>query len=181
MNIDKTKTRPPVIWVTGLAGAGKTTIAEILYESLRKSDQRVVKLDGDAIRDVCDNDLGHSLVERIKNAYRLCRFAEYLNSQSLTVICSTMSLYSEIWEWNRIHFPNYFEIYLKVSNETLNLRNKKNLYTDTNHTTQKNVVGVDLGFNEPPNPTLTLINEPPSDAQSNVSIILKTLSERKVI
>lgn len=169
---------PPLIWITGLAGAGKTTIAELLYTSLRESSSRIVKLDGDAIRSICDNDLGHSLADRIKNAYRLCRLAEYLNKQGLIVICSTMSLYPEIWEWNKNHFPNYIEVYVKVSPETLSLRNKKNLYVPTDQETQRNVVGIDLEFNEPPEPTLTLINEHPTDAQSNVDKIIALLTAR---
>ena len=62
---------------------------------------RVVHLDGDAIREIMGNDLGHTLKDRIQNAFRISRMCHFLQQQGqIGHVCSTMSLYPEIWHWN---------------------------------------------------------------------------------
>ena len=85
-----------VYWVTGLSGAGKTTITTELVSRLRRDGVQVVHIDGDVIRRMNGNDLGYDLKDRIANAYRISRLCQFLQSQGVTVICSTMSLYPEI-------------------------------------------------------------------------------------
>lgn len=168
---------PPVVWITGLAGSGKTTIATLVHAQLSSHYQNVLQIDGDAVREICGNDLGHSPEDRIKNAYRLCRFAHYLNTQGMLVVCSTMSLYPEIWHWNRAHFPLYLEVYLRVTNETLHTRNKKSLYSTDNAGQGTHVVSLDLEFNEPEKPHLTLDNDTLQSQQHNVSQIIDAVTK----
>ncbi len=67
-----------LIWVTGLAGAGKSTAAKYLVEKLKgKNISNVVTVDDDNIREICGNDLGYSLEERKKNAWRIVKLCEY--------------------------------------------------------------------------------------------------------
>ena len=66
-----------VIWVIGLSGAGKTTLAKEVMSRAKKINKKLVHIDGDALREIFDNDLGHSIDDRKK--MRL----EYANSQSL--------------------------------------------------------------------------------------------------
>lgn len=136
-----------LIWITGLAGAGKSTAAKYLIEKLRNDQIRnIVMIDGDSVREICDNDLGYSLEERKKNAWRIVKLCEYLCNQGLIVVCATVSLYKEIHEYIYTHFDNPRIIFLNISQEIINRRNQKELYT-----TGINVVGVNIGYDIPIN------------------------------
>ena len=60
-----------VIWVIGLAGSGKSTISKIIHNAFLKSALPTVLVDGDEIRKIFGNDLGHSIKDRLKNASRI--------------------------------------------------------------------------------------------------------------
>ncbi len=148
-----------VYWITGLAGAGKTSIAKALFTKLRAIKENVVFLDGDAIREIMGNDLGHNTSDRIKNAYRISRMCCFLAEQGLDVACATMSLFHEIQRWNRNHIKNYFQIYVKVSHDVLLQRDKKILYSGLLNGTAENVVSLDLPFEEPIENDLVIEND----------------------
>ena len=143
-----------VIWITGLSGAGKTTVANEVAALVRARNDVVVQLDGDDVREVFGNDLGFSREDRLTNARRISRLCLMLSSQGLQVVCSTVSLFSEIHKWNRKNLANYVEVYLRVSDDTLSVRNKKGLRQGAS-----NVVGVDQPYDVPETPDLVLDNE----------------------
>lgn len=117
-----------LVWITGLAGAGKSTAAKHLIEKLKeKGVLNVVMIDGDSIREICNNDLGYSLEERKKNAWRIVKLCEYLCKQGIIVVCATVSLYREIHEYIYSHFDNPKIIFLNISREVINQRNQKKL------------------------------------------------------
>lgn len=147
-----------VIWITGLSGAGKTSIARRVVERLR-SRQAVVLLDGDVVRQIVDDpNTGHDPEARLVNAYRICRMAQVLAVQGISVVVATMSLYREIHAWNRRNFPGYVEVYLKVDLEVLRARDPKGLYARSDCNDEEHLVGVDLPFEEPLDPDLAIDN-----------------------
>lgn len=148
-----------VFWITGLAGAGKTSIAKALFDELNRKNEKVVFIDGDAIREITGNDLGHHTEDRIKNAYRISRMCHFFSDQGQNVVCATMSLYHEVQRWNREHIAKYFQIYVKVSQEVLFKRDQKGLYTGAGKGEEKNVVGVDIPFQEPIGNDLVIEND----------------------
>ncbi len=118
-----------VYWITGLSGAGKTSVGKLLYEKMKQKYPNIVFLDGDVLREVFGNDLGYTREERIKCAMRYARLCRMLQEQGMNVICCTISMFDEIRSWNREHIANYREIYVKVSMEELVRRNQKGLYS----------------------------------------------------
>lgn len=118
-----------VYWLTGLSGAGKTTIGKSLYEKMKQKYPNTVFLDGDVLREVFGNDLGYTREERIKCAMRYARLCKMLQEQDLNVICCTISMFDCIRDWNRENIINYREIYVRVSMEVLKERNQKGLYS----------------------------------------------------
>ncbi|MDR1147731.1 MAG: adenylyl-sulfate kinase, partial [Spirochaetaceae bacterium] len=70
-----------LVWITGLSGAGKTTAAKDLFESVKKIYPNTIMIDGDDFRDIFDNDLGYSVEDRIKNARRIVKMCKYLCDQ----------------------------------------------------------------------------------------------------
>ena len=90
-----------VFWVTGLSGAGKTTVGRELWRRLRAAGRQVFFLDGDALRAVIAEDLGHSADNRRRSAMRNARLCQLLAGQGADVVCATISLFHEVQRWNR--------------------------------------------------------------------------------
>jgi len=149
-----------VIWITGLSGAGKSTVARELVEQLRQAGEPAVLLDGDEVRAaVNDKNTGHDRASRLENAFRICRFTRLIADQGITVVVATMSLFKEVHAWNREYLANYFEVFLKVSLDVLHQRDARGLYSRATQGAVDNVVGVHLPYDEPASPHLVLVNE----------------------
>ena len=157
-----------VYWITGLSGAGKTTIGKLLYEELRKDYANTVFFDGDILRKAFGDDLGYEREDRIKCAMRYARLCDMLERQDINVICCTISMFHCVREWNRENIRNYHEIYIKASMETLQARNQKGLYSAA----KANVVGVSIEFEEPKTPNLILQNDGEYTPEEQVEKIL---------
>ncbi len=148
-----------VIWIIGLSGAGKTTIGKSLYTRLKAEHKNTVFLDGDLVRDIFGNDLGHSLDDRKKNADRVCQLCKLLDSQGINVVCCILSLFHESQRWNRENYSGYFEIFIDASQDELMQRDYKGLYQKALNGEIKNVAGVDIEFMPPENPDLVIRND----------------------
>lgn len=148
-----------VFWITGLSGAGKTTIGKLLYESLNKKHIKSVFLDGDILRDAFGGDLGYEEEDRHKCAKRYSGICKILAEQNINVIICTISMYDEVREWNRANIKDYFEVYIRVSMETLFSRNQKNLYKNHKGLVRPDVVGIKGVFEEPKSPDMIIDND----------------------
>ena len=157
-----------VYFFTGLSGAGKTTIGGLFHKHLKAMKKNVVLLDGDLIRPVFCEELGYSSEDRLYGAKRLFRVCRMLSDQGIDVVCCSISMYAEVRRWNRENIENYQEIYIKVTKETLLQRNQKGLYTSG-----KNVVGVDLPFDEPKESDVIVEN----DGQETPEVIVARLEK----
>mgnify|MGYP002510837448 FL=1 len=143
-----------VYFFTGLSGAGKTTIGGLFHQRLKATKPNVVLLDGDEIRVAFGEDVGYTNDERLRWAGRIFRVCKLLSAQGVDVVVCSIAMYESVRRWNRENIPNYKEIYIKVSKNTLMQRNQKGLYT-----AGKNVVGIDLPFDEPQSPDIVLHND----------------------
>ena len=149
-----------VIWITGLSGSGKSTVALAVGALLRRSGRHAVILDGDAVRMAIDDpSCGHDRASRLVNAYRICRFAKLLSDQGATVIVATMSLFHEIHEWNAAHLAGYVEVFLRVPLDILQRRDPKGLYRRHAAGVERDLGGVDLDVEEPRHPHLVVDND----------------------
>ena len=147
-----------VLWIIGLSGAGKTTLAKKVVEKIRSSKTNVVLIDGDMIRDVFGNDLGHTLEDRRQNADRICRLCKFLDDQGIHVVCAILSLFPESRSWNRGNIKNYYEVYIETPIDQLQKRDYKGLYRKFSHGKIKNVAGMDIEFIPPDSPDLIIQN-----------------------
>ena len=148
-----------VIWIIGLSGTGKTTLASQVVERIRRSGGKVVLLDGDLIRTLFGNDVDHTVEGRRRNAERLSVLSKFLADQGIHVVAAVLSIFPEWRRWNRENIPGYTEVYLKASMQTLLRRDIKNLYAKAMRGELPNVVGVDIPFPEPENPDLVIEND----------------------
>jgi adenylyl-sulfate kinase len=147
-----------LLWITGLSGAGKTTIGTEVYNILKEKYLNTVFIDGDIIREILGNDLGHDIEDRKKNAVRISKMCEFLTNQNVNVVCATMSLFKEIHELNRKNINQYYEILVDVNIDELVKRDSKGLYAKALKGEIKNVIGVDLPYDKPENPFMTIDN-----------------------
>lgn len=167
-----------VYWITGLSGAGKTTIGKLVYEKIKEKHPNTVFLDGDTLRQVFGGDLGYGREDRRQCAMRYARLCSMLEEQDINVVCCTISMFHSVREWNRKHIQNYQEIYVKVSWETLQQRNQKGLYSGVKVGDEQPVVGIDMEYEEPLCPDLVLQNDgqktPEEQAQTILSCVCKS-------
>ena len=149
-----------VIWITGLSGAGKTTVAEQLTLRIRELGLNPILLDGDVLRDLFKNtgaiSQTYNREARIKLALKYAHMCKILSSQGFTVVIATISMFREVYAWNRANLPNYFEVYLKVPLDELRLRDFKKIYQRYDAGELNNVAGLDLRIDEPLESHVTL-------------------------
>ncbi|MCI8423744.1 MAG: adenylyl-sulfate kinase [Lawsonibacter sp.] len=145
-------------WVTGLSGAGKTTVGTLLYQYLRCRKPGVVLLDGDMLRAMAEN---HDYTDegRERMAYQNMRLFRLLTEQGIDVVGCVIGMREKYRAWNRENIPNYKEIYLKVSLEELVNRDSKGLYRRALNRETTDVYGIDLKFEEPERPDVVVENE----------------------
>ena len=161
-----------VFWLTGLSGAGKTTVGRELWRRLRADGRPATFLDGDALRMAIADDLGHSVSERKQSAMRNARLCRLLAQQGCDVVCATISLFHEVQRWNRENIPGYREIYLQVPMKELRRRDSKGLYAKSRRNGIRDVVGVDVAAETPRTPDLVLNNYGGLDVATAVDRIM---------
>ena len=158
-----------VIWLIGMSGAGKTSIGREVYRLLNARRPNVIFLDGDDVRRVMGNDLGHTIEDRRVNAGRISRLCQFLDSQGIDVVCAILSIFHESQDWNRKQIPSYFEVYIRVPFDTLVARDRKGLYQEALRGEVKDVVGVDIEFPPPAHPDMVIDNEVPISSFERVA------------
>ena len=147
-----------VVWIIGLSGAGKTTLAERVVKEIRGRGRKVVLLDGDRVRELFGNDLGHSIAHRLKNADRICELSRFLEREDIDVVCSILSIFPESREWCRRELNDYYEVFIDTPKENLIARDSKGLYSKYMRGEIKDVAGFDLDFILPDSPDLRIEN-----------------------
>jgi adenylylsulfate kinase-like enzyme len=161
---------PPLIWITGMPGSGKTTLANDLVLSLRIKGKRCIQLDGDELRHILNKEnleSDYSPESRLDLALLYSRLAVALNSQGFIVVVSTVSLFWRVQELNRLYTKNYFEVFLDVDSKLLEAGSRSRLY----ETTLKHQLTPEL----PLKPDLTLKARKLADRKSWLSILEDSL------
>jgi adenylylsulfate kinase-like enzyme/phosphohistidine swiveling domain-containing protein len=164
-----------VFWITGLSGAGKTTLGQRLRDHLRAVGRSVIFLDGDALRGTISEGLGYSEGDRRKAAMRNARLCCLLAAQGTDVVCSTISLFHEVHRWNRSNIPGYFEIYLRVPLDELRRRDSKGVYDAAQN---GHAVGVGIPPEIPEAPDLIIENHGLVDVEAALGRILTAAAAR---
>jgi cytidine diphosphoramidate kinase len=153
-----------IVWLVGLSGAGKTSIARELHKFWQESDPATVLVDGDDIREVFTHDqspASHDMAGRRANAKRIIEICKWLDSQNINVICSVLFIFPDLMRDNRNIFSSYYEVFVDAPMHQLEERDGKGLYAGAREGRIKNVVGVDIDFPTPEQPDLVIDNSVP--------------------
>lgn len=149
---------PIVIWLTGLSGAGKSTIAFALNQHLAKSGFLSLVLDGNMVRKGLNKDLGFTLADRYENIRRVAEVCRILIGNKIIAICAFISPTNEIRHCakNIIGRENFFEIYVKTSFEICAERDTMGLYELSRIGKVIDFTGVSSPYEVPENPDLVI-------------------------
>lgn len=168
-----------VLWVTGLSASGKTTLARGIAERLRIGGAPVVLLDGDSLRAVLGEEgrKAYTRSERLELALKYSRMSKMLADQGMTVVIATISMFREVFSWNRENISDYFEIYLDVPVEELERRDPKRIYQRYREGLIDNVAGLDLLVDKPERPDLILCPSSGWSPEDTLSECLRNLDQ----
>ena len=150
----RARLRPAVIWFTGLSGSGKSTIAERVFEGLRRRRVKVERLDGDAIRDIFPT--GFTRPERDAHIRRVGFLASLLEKHGVSVVASFVSPYAESRDFVRKLCRNFVEVYVSTPLEECERRDVKGLYAKARRGEIRNFTGFDDPYEPPERPELTI-------------------------
>ena len=156
--ISNNKYNGNIIWITGLSGAGKSTLGREVVAMLRNKGDVVVYLDGDQLREIFGSkniaEQNYDRNARLSLAMQYSSLSHALAKQGVVVVITTISMFKEVYEWNRKNLSSYFEVFLKVPIDELQRRDSKNIYRRFDQGILRNVAGLDLKVDEPEQPDL---------------------------
>jgi adenylyl-sulfate kinase len=144
------------LWLTGLSGAGKSTIAERVAAELRLRGRRVEVLDGDVIRENLSKGLGFSKEDRDTNIRRIGFVAELLARNGVVVIVAAISPYRAVRDEVRGRIDHFVEVHVHCPIEELVRRDVKGLYRRALAGEIANFTGVSDPYEEPRTPEITV-------------------------
>ncbi len=169
-----------VVWLTGLPGSGKTSIARAAARELRNRGLRVEVLDGDEVRRWLSPTEGFTREDRERHLRRVAYVAKLLARNGVVVLCSFVSPYRKIRKEIRDIVEDegipFIEVYVKCSLEECIRRDPKGLYKKALSGEIKHMTGIDDPYEEPENPALVLDSEKRS-AEKNAEALIRKLRE----
>ncbi|WP_406621845.1 adenylyl-sulfate kinase [Bacillus atrophaeus] len=154
----KNKHQSSILWLTGLSGSGKSTIANAAARELFEQGYQVVVLDGDNIRHGLNNDLGFSDEDRKENIRRIGEVAKLFVQQGTIVITAFISPFREDRKQVRqlVDEGEFHEIYIKCDLDICEQRDPKGLYKKARNGEIPFFTGIDSPYEEPKAPELVL-------------------------
>lgn len=166
-----------VIWLTGLSGAGKTTVAQVLSENLRKRGYKIEQLDGDTIREIFPTT-GFSREERDQHIRRVGYLASRLEAHGIIVIASLISPFEDSRNFVRKLCKNYFEVYVDTPLDVCEARDPKGLYKKARAGLIKSFTGIDDPYEAPQKPQMRIETTRFSPHEAADKIMTTFLSRR---
>jgi adenylylsulfate kinase len=170
----------PVIWLTGLPGSGKTTIAKALSPKLKGSGFKVELLDGDIVRKELSPELGFTKQDRELHARRVVYLCKLLSRNGIATIVCLISPYRKFRRYARREINvdnNFYEVYVKCSLGTCMRRDPKGLYKKALAGEIKDLSGLQDPYEEPENPEV-IVDTEEQTSEECVNVILKRVLQR---
>ena len=168
------------LWLTGLSGAGKTTIAKEVDAELKQRGIKVERLDGDTVRQSLTRDLGFSKEDRDKNIERVTFVARLLSRNGVGVIASFISPYQATRDMIREQTTNFIEVFVDSPLEVCAERDVKGMYAKAFAGEIENFTGVSDPYEVPEGPEVHLHTDQETEQESAARVVAY-LEERGLI
>jgi bifunctional enzyme CysN/CysC len=148
--------KPALLWFTGLSGAGKSTIANLVDKKLARMNRHTFLLDGDNVRHGLNKDLGFTEADRIENIRRVAEVSKLMTDAGLIVITAFISPFRAERQMVRdlLAPGEFFEVYVDTPLEQAEARDVKGLYRKARAGTLKNFTGIDSPYETPEHPEI---------------------------
>jgi bifunctional enzyme CysN/CysC len=174
--------RPCVVWLTGLSGAGKSTIANLAEKRLHSLGRHTCMLDGDNIRHGLNKDLGFTDADRVENIRRIAEVTKLMVNAGLIVITSFISPFRTERRMARELFePDEFvEVFVDTPLRVAELRDRKHLYAKARRGELSNFTGIDSPYEPPEAPELR-IDTTQMTAEEAVDLVIEMLRTRGIV
>ncbi len=166
------------VWMTGLSGAGKTTICQTVYTELLARGIRVEMLDGDVVRNQISHGLGFSKEDREENIRRIGYVAQLLSRNRVVTLVSAISPYRAIRNQVRAQIGNFLEVYVNAPVEVCEQRDPKGLYKRARSGNIRGFTGIDDPYEPPLSPEIECKTDEESvkdSAEKVIAAILKAI------
>ena len=172
--------RPAVLWFTGLSGAGKSTIANLVEQKLVARGRHTFLLDGDNVRHGLNRDLGFTEADRIENIRRVGEVARLMADAGLIVLTAFISPFRAERHMVRRMLPEgeFIEIFVDTPLAEAEKRDAKGLYAKARAGEIKNFTGIDSPYEEPEAPEIHIDTTQLSAEQAADRIVEELLSRR---
>jgi len=176
------KQKSPVIWLTGLSGSGKSTIANELAIKLQQEGKLAYILDGDNVRMGLNKDLGFSDNDRKENIRRIAEVAKLISDTGVIVITAFISPFREERKNAKeiIGKDNFIEVFVRTSLETCEKRDPKGLYKKARTGEIPMFTGIDSPYEEPLNYDIMVSGDTDSDQYESTKFLYDSLTERNI-
>jgi adenylylsulfate kinase len=169
------------LWFTGLSGAGKSTISQLVEGELRRRGLKVEVLDGDVVRTHLSKGLGFSKEDRDTNIRRIGWVCEVLSRNGVVAIAAAISPYRDIRDEIRSRIPHFVEVYVAAPIEVLAERDVKGLYKKALAGEIKNFTGVDDPYEPPLHPEVMCHTDGNETPEQSAAKVIAKLEELKLI
>jgi bifunctional enzyme CysN/CysC len=169
--------KPAVLWFTGLSGAGKSTIANLVEKKLHRMNRHTFLLDGDNVRHGLNKDLGFTDADRVENIRRIGEIAKLMTDAGLIVITAFISPFRAERQLVRdmMEAGEFFEIYIDTPLQVAEQRDVKGLYKKARSGKLANFTGIDSPYEPPLSPELHISTTAMTPAQAANLIVDKLL------
>ncbi|WP_024520601.1 sulfate adenylyltransferase subunit CysN [Bradyrhizobium sp. Tv2a-2] len=174
--------KPCILWFTGLSGAGKSTIANVVDQKLFAMSHHTMLLDGDNVRHGLNRDLGFTQADRVENVRRVGEVAKLMLDSGLIVICSFISPYRSERDMVRgfVEDGEFFEVFVDTPIDECERRDAKGLYAKAKAGKIKNFTGIDAPYEAPTRPEVHL-ETVGLEAEQLADRVVNTLMARGII
>ena len=174
--------KPAVLWFTGLSGAGKSTIANLVEKKLLAAGRHTYVLDGDNVRHGLNRDLGFTEADRVENIRRVAETARLFVDAGLIVLVSFISPFRAERRMARdlVAADEFIEIFVDTPIDECRKRDPKGLYAKADRGQIKNFTGIDSPYEPPENPEMridTTVDSP----EGLATRIVETLERRGIV
>jgi len=159
-----------VFWITGLSGAGKTSLANGIKKEIRKKFGPTLVINGDDLRKIFKLNK-YDKSSRLKYTEQYSQFLKFITNQGVNVIFTVVGLFDKIRTWNRKNINNYVEIFIRTNVSKIKKKRKKRIYLKKTN----EIVGIQIKPEFPKRPDIIINNDFKKSIRQLSAVLIKKI------